>query len=70
MKRERQAQSAVTALVCAPGPHGHHHSLFGGSLSGTGPGWHQAREEMRGQSGIFIFVYFNLPGLLKTTGIF
>lgn len=48
--------------------HGHHRSLFGGSLSCTGPGWHQAWEE-EGDLSIFIFVYFNLPGLLKTNGI-
>lgn len=69
VRRGRQALSAVTALavrsVSWVPP-----QFFGVSLSGTGPGWHQVWEEMRGQSGIFIFVYFNLSGLLKTTGIF
>lgn len=61
-KRESLALSAGTAPVAWLGLSGTTAAFLGAACPGTGPGWHQVGEEMRGQSGIFIFVYFNLSG--------
>lgn len=72
-RRERQPLSAVTALVAWLGLAGIRAvgSVFlGVACPALAPGWHQAGEELRGQAGLFVFVYFKLPGPPKTTGIF